>query len=143
MISSMLKVIPQDERLRSILRADYDRNQLGRGYTLDEYLNAFDRYVHEGGLFFETPRVLYFYRQPADLNVEFHCVNGGKRSDLGEGLNKFLDYAFNHFETAYTYYDNPKNSEWLKEYVKYPMTISQVNLGADRTFMAVIKLRAA
>ena len=125
--------------LRHIVETDFRKNHQGRSYDCALALDAFQKYIDLGLLYFTTDSVLIIYNVKNGV-VEFHCVNGGTGADLTEAINEFLTQKADELARAVTYYDNPRINELVK-FSKYPATVKKIDEGEDRTFEMSFDLR--
>ena len=125
-----------------IIARDFAKNHQGREYDEAHAHRVFDQYAAGGGKFLHLGNVLIFVT-PLSLNcVEFHCMNGGTGAELTEAVNTALGQLSSHFDFAFTYYDNPRINAMMK-FRKYPVEVSCINDGIDRTFEARFSLKGA
>lgn len=125
--------------LRHIVETDFRKNHQGRSYDCAFALNAFQKYIDMGLMYFTTETVMIVYNVKNGV-VEFHCVNGGTGADLTEAINTFLTQKADELSRAVTYYDNPRINELVK-FSKYPATIKKIDEGEDRTYEMSFDLR--
>lgn len=125
--------------LRHIVEKDFRKNHQGRSYDCALALDAFQKYIDLGLLYFTTDSVLIIYNVKNGV-VEFHCVNGGTGADLTDAINTFLTQKAEELARAVTYYDNPRINELVK-FSKYPAEVKKIDEGEDRTYEMSFDLR--
>ena len=140
---AFLKKLPKShsahESLR-ILRIDFESNHQGREYDFNFIKKAVRLWKASGGTIFCAPLVMFIVQEQAPTVAEFHSVNGGTARDLTAGVEMLLKALAPHYDSAVTYYDNPRVNDLLK-HVSYVTSFSRIDEGQDRTFEATFILR--
>jgi len=127
--------------LLEIVRADFAKNHIGREYDLHVAEQGFTDYARLGLPFVVSGLVIIFVTPKTDGVVEFHCMNKGDGKDLSAAVIGFLKDAAAAYETAVTYYDNPRVSNLMK-FSQVPVTVTKIDAGLDKTYEARFTLRS-
>ena len=127
--------------LRQIIEVDFNRHHLGREYTLEQTIEAYEKYV-ELGLGVVVANNVALNYSAKDSTVEFHCMNAGSGADLTKSINDFLKSVSDKYDRAVTYYDNPRINDLVK-YSYFPAKVTQIDAGLDKTYELSFDLRGA
>lgn len=128
-------------KLEQIIEADYLRNHSNRDYSVERVKELMLLWRAEGRHIYSTGLIAFVLQEQAPKVLEFHSINGGSAKDLSAAVNEMLTNAAPHYDTAVTYYDNPRVSDLLK-HSAFPVTCTRIDGGEDRTFEAKFDLRS-
>ena len=87
-------------RLNEIIEADWLKHYQGRGVTLHEMQENFNRYRKEGGAFTATDKVITILKYVGYDTIEFHCMNGGDGRDITKAVNLVTNKLSDKYDKA-------------------------------------------
>jgi hypothetical protein len=132
------------DAVKSIIKADYERNHGGRDYSLEEYTNNVSRYLTNLGRAVISSNVIIIWDRLTTQDIEFHTINGGTPEQLVHEVVKQLELWSIDNKSACTYYDNPDISALVElqssHYPHLKYTIKKVDLGEDMTYCLTFHL---
>jgi hypothetical protein len=126
---------------QQLITKDYEKNHSSRDYSLDQFVAAVGNFKNYGWSKFKHGAVIIVYRPYTADTVEFHCHNSGNGGELVEAVNAFNRDMQDTYWWSVTFYDNIKINRLL-EYTECPSQLRKVDLGVDKTYEAMFKLRS-
>jgi hypothetical protein len=125
--------------INDILTRDLVRNYSPEDQNVN-IIEQFEQYQHSGGLYKVYDKTIIIYHQSEDKVVEFHTSNAGTGTELVLAVQHFLNYAkTKDFNTAVTYYDNPKIND-LFPHLTMTSSTEKINDGKHRTYETKVNL---